>query len=526
MHRLSLLAVVLAALAFSSSAAASTRFVVDGRGWGHGVGMSQWGAQGKALRGATYREILHFYYQGTTVDQTDRRRVRVLLTSGRNSVALSSDAPFKMGNKTLAAHTVYNVVVSNDGQVRIVGLGKFGNPATVTRTRAFLRLRGSPYRGDFKVWVRGGKLAVVNVVRIQGYLYGVVPREMPAWFELEALKAQADAARSYAVRAHRADWFDLYATTSDQVYGGACAGCEQPRSTQAVDATKGEVVKYGSAVAQTFFSSSNGGYEAASGDVFVTQLPYLRARPDADDLTRGNPNRYWKDVFSPRRIARQIGMPRPTDVTVARDGSRRAKTVTFSNTSGTLAFAGTTVESKLGLRSRRYWIGVQSITSNRTNGYCRQRVRLAAFVHRVGSFRIQRRSVKASAWTNMTLTDAGSSHWTASHRPCVSTDYRLISRKTTNPLVHVAVSPQVGIETVRPSYLAGHVNPLLPGVAVAIQRHTAAGWKKVTTTTIRDDGSFRANFTLAEARYRAKVVPPASTGLVRGYSPPVTVTFH
>jgi stage II sporulation protein D len=526
MRRISLLVALVGALAFSSSAAASTLFVVDGRGWGHGVGMSQWGAQGRALGGASHAQILDFYYPGTSLVTKGRGSVRVLLTSGRRTVALSSDAQFTLGNKTLAAHTIYKVDVSADGQVRIVGLGKFGNPATASPTTAFLRLGGSPYRGSFRIRVVGGKLAVVNVVSMQGYLRGVVPREMPAWFELEALKAQADAARSYALRAHRATWFDLYADTRDQVYGGACAGCEDARANAAVGATNGEAVMYGGSVAQTFFSSSNGGYKAASVDVWGGNVPYLQSGPDNADLTPGNPNRYWKHVYTRRRLGRALGIGRPSDASVARDGSDRAKTVTFATGSGMRSLGGSTVQSSLGLKSRRYWIGVQSVGANRTAAYCNQRVRFTVFAHGVGVIKLERRGVTATSWREMTLTSSGASTWTASHTPCVSTNYRLVSKKAANVPVHVAVSPQIGIETVRASYLAGHVNPLLEGVPVGIQRRFASGWKTVVTTPIRADGSFRANFTLAEARYRAKVIPPSSTGLVTGYSPPVTVTFH
>jgi stage II sporulation protein D len=526
MRRLSLLVFVAGALAFASSSAAGTLFVVDGRGWGHGVGMSQWGAQGRALRGVSHGGILQFYYPGTRLVTASRGRVHVLLTSGRRSVALSSDGKFTLGNKTLQAHTVYNLDVSADGQVRIVGLGKFGNPVDASPTTAFMRLGGSPYRGFFRIWVRSGKLAVVNVVGMQGYLRGVVPREMPSSFELEALKAQADAARSYALRAHRTGWFDLYADTRDQVYGGACATCEDARTNAAVDATAGEAVMYGGSVAQTFFSSSNGGYKAASVDVWGGDVPYLQAGSDPDDLTPGNPNRYWKSIYSPRRLRRALGIPRPTDVTVARDGSSRAKTVNFATSSGTSSLAGTTVQSKLGLRSRRYWIGIQSFAANRRSAFCKQRVRFSVFAHGVGSVRLQRRGVTQSGWTDVTLTSAGTSQWTASHRPCVSTDYRLVSRKARNPVFHLPVSPEIGIETVRATYLAGHVNPLMNGVPVRIQRRTSSGWKTVVTTAIDGNGAFRANFAVAEARYRAKVVPPSSTGLVTGSSPPVTVTFH
>ena len=101
------------------------------------------------------------------------------------------------------------------------------------------------------------KLRVVNVVALEAYLRGVVPREMPKHWPLEALKAQAVAARSYAlVRLLKGKPFDLYSDWRSQVYGGIAA--EAPRATEAVQATAGQVVLYQGKVATTFFFSSSG----------------------------------------------------------------------------------------------------------------------------------------------------------------------------------------------------------------------------------------------------------------------------
>jgi hypothetical protein len=285
-------------------------------------------------------------------------------------------------------------------------------------------------------------------------------------------------------------------------------------------------VLYGGEVAQTFFSSSNGGYKAASVDVWGGAVPYLQAGPDPDDLTPGNPNRYWKQVLTPRQLGRRVGVGRPHDVSVARDGSSRADTVTFATGSGTPSLDGSTVMSRLGLKSRRYWIGIQSYTASRTRSSCKQRINFSIFSHGLRGIALQQRSVKESTWTNLSLTEVDSTHWTAHHRPCVSTDYRLRSAKARNPIAHLAVAPAIAFDAVqRRGALTGKVNPLLRGNAVTIQRRTSSGWKAVASTTLRDDGSFRAVFDVTNGVYRAKVVPPASTGLVTGYSPRLKVVF-
>jgi hypothetical protein len=99
-------------------------------------------------------------------------------------------------------------------------------------------------------------------------------------------------------------------------------------------------------------------------------------------------------------------------------------------------------------------------------------------------------------------------------------DYRLITAYATGPRVHHPVHPNIAFNaTQRAGSLRGAVNPLLPGQTVAVLRHTLSGWRKVATATIRADGTFRANFNVVAGDYRARVVPPSSTGLVTGYSP-------
>ena len=248
MRRFALPVAILIALASAAGAAASPVFVLKGHGWGHGVGLSQYGALGRANDGQDYQQILGFYYDGTNVGTTTQSKIRVLLTQGLSSLTLRSSEDFKVGDKTLTRLTDWKVVPTSDGKVRVVGKGKFGDPATARPGKGFLQIDGARYRGALKIYNKRGKLAVVNVVALQGYLYSVVPREMPSSWPLEALKAQAVAARGYAVRAARASWYDIYDDTRDQVYGGLnYSSGEDPGSTAAVKATNGEVLKYGGA---------------------------------------------------------------------------------------------------------------------------------------------------------------------------------------------------------------------------------------------------------------------------------------
>src|SRR3954452_17637419 len=356
---------MLVALASAANAAASPVYVLKGHGWGHGVGMSQYGALGRANDGQDYKQILGFYYDGTTVGQTTQRKMSVLLMERQSSVILRSSESFKVGDKTLARFTDWKLVPTSDGKVRVVGKGKFGSPATAKPGKGFLRVDGLRYRGDLKIHNHGGSLDVVNVVGLQGSLYSVVPREMPSSWLLEALKAQGVAARGYGVRAARATWFDIYDDTRDQVYGGLDYSTgEDPGSTAAVKATAREVVKHGGEVISAYFSSSNGGRTAASVDTWGGSLPYLVSKRDPFDLNASNPNRNWTVVLSPHALQNQLGAARtPADAIVTSRKSGRVDRVRLERGSWASTFPSSGLGPEwfrgvLGLRSSRFDFGV------------------------------------------------------------------------------------------------------------------------------------------------------------------------
>ncbi|HEX6134741.1 MAG TPA: SpoIID/LytB domain-containing protein [Longimicrobiales bacterium] len=147
-------------------------------------------------------------------------------------------------------------------------------------------INGAHYRGLAEVAPNSsGTLAGINELPMEDYLYGVVPRELPptVYDELEALKAQAVAARTYAIRGigkRAADGYDLLPTTADQVYGGIAA--EHPLSSQAVDETAGIVARYNGALIEALYSSTSGGYTADNEEVYNSApVAYLRGIPDA-----------------------------------------------------------------------------------------------------------------------------------------------------------------------------------------------------------------------------------------------------
>jgi stage II sporulation protein D len=526
MRRVSLLVAVLAALSFASSAAASPLIVVWGRGWGHGIGMSQWGAFGlasgfKVDHPYTHQEILGHYYTGTTVTTRPTSSVGILLASGRASVHIGSASAFTVGAKTHAAGDPL-VTPTATGRIKVEGLaGTFVSPVTVSPGSSALALNGARYRGKLVVSVSGGRLRVVNRVNIEGYLKGVVPRESPSSWPLEALKAQAVAARSYALTSSGKCGGFLCPDTRDQVYGGLDG--EAASTNAAVDQTAGEVVDYGGAVAQTFFSSSSGGQTATPKDGFgpgAGDVPYLQSVADPADVNGTNPNHFWKHAYTAGAFGRALGTGVARDVTVIRNGSGRAGTVNVVTAGGTTGRSGFSVRSSLGLRSTRFWVVVTNVTPAPNRSACKKSVTINVFARGVANATLQQKAVTGSSWTAVPLTRVDATHMQATRRPCVSVDYRLVTAYATGNRVHHPVFPNIAFNATQNSTsLRGAVNPLLPGNTVAIQRHASAGWTTVATTTIRSDGTFRANFNVVAGDYRARVRPAASTGLVAGYSP-------
>ncbi|KAF5045816.1 Amidase enhancer [anaerobic digester metagenome] len=142
-------------------------------------------------------------------------------------------------------------------------------------------INGKSYRGMLTFVMHGGTMTAVNIVDLDMYLYGVVPAEMPASYEMEALKAQTISARTYAmmkISAYRSLGYEFNDTISCQVYNGYSG--ESARSTQAVNATSGEIAVYNGSPIEAYFSASTGGYTENSENVWANPLPYLRAVPE------------------------------------------------------------------------------------------------------------------------------------------------------------------------------------------------------------------------------------------------------
>ena len=154
-----------------------------------------------------------------------------------------------------------------------------------------IKINNKRYRGYLTFDTVDKQLTAINNVGLEEYLYGVVPREMPSTFSYEALKAQAVAARSYAicsVTRNKDKSFDLYDTVSSQVYGGFDA--EKDNVRKAVDETRGQILLSDGKVVNATYSSSNGGYTTDANDVWGAKYKYLISKEDKYSINEPNYN--------------------------------------------------------------------------------------------------------------------------------------------------------------------------------------------------------------------------------------------
>ena len=500
-------------------------FVVTGHGWGHGVGLSQWGAYGYAQKGFDYEKIVLHYFTGTELGDAPVSRVRVLLTSGVKTLTINSTVDFKVRDGSGVVHTLsagaYPLTtalkVRVDGQPKASALP---GPLLFQPGSAALALKHR-YRGSIQIDVSAGKLRAINMVGLEQYLYGVVPSEMPYTWAPEALKAQAIAARSYALATRRTGAFDLYPDTRSQVYLGI--EHEKPSTNAAVNATAGQVVLYDGQVAKTYFFSSSGGRTASAEDVWGEPVPYLVSVPDPYDSI--SPHHDWGPfVFTGAKLAKMLKMKgQVVDLQPELNSSGRIKVLNVIGTKGTLAVPGAVLRTKMGLRSTWFSVGVLSLAGPTQTVVFGGRAKLIGVARGLTQAVLQQR--QAGIWTDVSSVKADKDGAVSVLvKPSVTTQYRLASGKVLAASVRVPVAPLARFYPVRTqTQLRGYVRPgSLAGTTVLIQKQQGAAWPTVAQTTVGADGDFVAALQLTTGVYRARV--NSGHGFVVGFSPVVQVT--
>ena len=368
-----------------------------GRGWGHGVGMSQYGARGRALAGQLAPAILAHYYAGTTAGTRDPGTiVRVLLLTGLAATTANPATIVGLGGRwsidgiprTFPAKGRLTLAPTASGATTwtLKAIAPTGTVLYRTTVSGAVVIRPAPGLGLLQVlskpstsniyrgYVRIGlttTATVVNHVAIDAYLRGVVPLEMPASWPVEALKVQAIAARSYALQAIHPTTgsFDLHDDTRSQVYRGQMG--ENAATDAVIAATGGKVLLSGSAVANCLFHSADGGWTENNENVFVSStgsivagpVSYLRGSsdraPDGSSYDKASPYATWKTAtYTNAQLSAFFATDPRTNVgtitklDLSRRGvSRRLISVTLVGTLGTKTVSGDVFRSVFNVAS-------------------------------------------------------------------------------------------------------------------------------------------------------------------------------
>jgi stage II sporulation protein D len=411
------LAVILGVRPGPPAAAAPSRFVVTGGGYGHGIGMSQYGAYGMALRGVTAGRIIAFYYGGARAasatlpgmvrvgllqagrDPSTGGRLGRVLVRGIEVPGLGGSGAFtvsgvassgRVHRKALPGHVTFSIRPEAggtsvfDGTRRVFGPTRSGAGVVVRYetgaahpARILLLQTGQQLRhGRLDVNVvhdehRTARPRAIAVMRFNHYLRGLA--EMPGSWRMEALKAQAIAARSYGLavvlargQAHGATRWDgcncgLYGDVRDQAYSGYAkeVGYNGSRWVASVVGTGSLVVRWGSRIVQAFYSSSSGGYTSSNAQWGSSPLPWFPGRPDPDDRAGGrNPNYRWTVTLSATTAGARLGVGTVLAMAETKIPSwgGRVSTVRVRGSRKTVTVTGAQFRAAFGLKSTKFHI--------------------------------------------------------------------------------------------------------------------------------------------------------------------------
>ena len=378
-------------------------FTFTGSGWGHGVGLSQYGAKAMADAGKSVSRILGHYYSGTSLDQVaDDKLLNVNVGYHASSMtaelrALRGGAELQVcamnSNRCAKVATIHDkrsgagtagriAVTRSKGDVRARVTNSHGDVTTLRGDRIRVRWSGTRYLDGSAAVVRLGNgreyrhgelivnkhgAGLINPVvrmRLQSeYLRGVA--EMPSSWNAGALRAQAIIARTYALRTGAGRKSDCDCHLRDSVVHQSYLGWGKEnegssayygkRWVNAVNSTDGKVLTYRASLAETYYFSSSGGHTLNSQDAWSSRVPYLQSVDDPWSQTSSNPNRSWSTGRSQSSVASLFGLKDIHKLSITRrydGGGVRSITATASNgDTRTISGKADYMRSRLGLKS-------------------------------------------------------------------------------------------------------------------------------------------------------------------------------
>ncbi|MGQ0572408.1 MAG: SpoIID/LytB domain-containing protein [Armatimonadota bacterium] len=288
--------------------------------------------------------------------------VRVGLLLSQEAVSIGADGPVEVLDPESGRRDVLEggrIIVRPATQGIDLTASSFGGVVRMQPRAGFLQVNGRPYRGVIEIRrTIQGRLTVINELDLEEYLYGVVRSEMDPRWPLEALRAQAVAARSLAVQSagrFSSEGYDVRSTTDSQVYGGVAA--EDPRTTAAVDATRGTVILHDGRPVFAAFHADSGGATENSEFVWGGLVPHLRGV--SDPFSRDAPSHQWTlrlDLAAMEMQLHRTGRPvtglQRLEV-VATSPSGRVMTVRLVTTTGSADVRGTDFRTAIGASTVR-----------------------------------------------------------------------------------------------------------------------------------------------------------------------------
>jgi stage II sporulation protein D len=338
---------------------AAERLVIKGAGFGHGVGMSQYGAYGYAQHGVDYRTILKHYFTGTEITRdASSHEVTVLLAGGKRRLRITGATA--AGPKKLNPASTYVASLGGKGVQLKRGAKRVFSSAGPFRvsngdgSEPFTLVGKGTYRGSLELRPSFGGVTAINALGIETYVRGVVAGESPPSWPADALRAQAVAARTYALTSDAgtaSDGFTQYDDTRSQVYAGVRN--ETPATDRAVADTSGELVTYNGIPVTTYFFSTSGGQTENIENSFIgaTPQPWLRSVEDPYD--DASPKHRWEVGLTVSQAQRKLhglvkGKLRRIDVT-QRGVSPRVVRATIVGSRGTTDVDGPLLRRRFGL---------------------------------------------------------------------------------------------------------------------------------------------------------------------------------
>lgn len=371
------------------------KVIITGHGWGHGRGMSQYGAYGAAKQGLTASQILAFYYTGTTLGTLANDTMRVWISGDTDGklhfrpdagLVVSDSAGKTVKLPTSKKYTKWRIARSGSKRVLtyrttkgkyVAYKNKLGatrawqvkNTRTGTVRLAMPDLSTRTYPGTLALTFSGTSAITVNYTKLETYLRSVVPAEMPAsWGSaanggFEAVKAQSVAARTYAARVRASKPagapYDICDSSSCQVYKPL--NYRSSLSDAAIKATAGSVVLYQGQLALTEFTSSNGGWSASN-----PQLAYLAPHADPYEAFSGNPYATWTKTLTTAQLQAAypaIGTFSSIQVSARTGvgpyaGQGRATTVVVTGSAGSVSVTGASFKSRFSLKETLFGLSL------------------------------------------------------------------------------------------------------------------------------------------------------------------------